>query len=127
LARDGAAVSRLQAACSEQEWEHGGSDPAHGRTFGVFDGGGELEALAGYEIWDETIAHISIVTHPARRGKGSGRAAVARAAEHALEAGLLPQYRTLRANAPSMSLARRLGFSEYGFSVYVRLEPRMRS
>lgn len=34
---------------------------------------------------------------------------------------LLPQYRTLRANSPSMKIAQRLGFDEYGFSVYVRL------
>ena len=43
------------------------------------------------------------------------------AAQHALSAGLVPQYRTLKANAPSMKIAQRIGFSEYGFSVYVRL------
>jgi hypothetical protein len=47
---------------------------------------------------------------------------VAHAAEHALGAGLVPQYRTLQSNTPAMAVAKRLGFVEYGFSVYVRLQ-----
>jgi hypothetical protein len=43
------------------------------------------------------------------------------AARHALSASLIPQYRTLLANEPSMRIAARLGFEAYGFSVYVRL------
>ena len=50
-------------------------------------------------------------------------AAVARAARHAVAAGHMPQYRTLRANLPSMRIAERLGFQAYGFSSYVRLKP----
>jgi len=115
------AIGRLQAACQAEEWDHGGSKPQTERTFGVVDEAGTLLALSGYRIWNESIAHISIVTHPHWRGQGHGRAAVARAAQDALEAGLVPQYRTLRQNASSMSIARRLGFTEYGFSVYVRL------
>lgn len=115
------AFRKLQAACDEEEWEHGGSDPHPERTFGVVDQANELVALSGYEVWNESIAHISIVTHPLYRGRSLGRAAVALAAQHALAAGLVPQYRTLRRNTPSMSIAKRLGFLEYGFSVYVRL------
>jgi RimJ/RimL family protein N-acetyltransferase len=115
------AIGRLQAACQPDEWDHGGSEPHSERTFGVVDHANELLALSGYEIWDGSIAHISIVTHPGQRGRSFGRAAVALAAQHALGAGLVPQYRTLRQNAPSMSIAKRLGFIEYGFSVYVLL------
>jgi RimJ/RimL family protein N-acetyltransferase len=115
------AIGRLQAACQPEEWDHGGSQPHPERTFGVVDPANELLALSGYKIWNDSIAHISIVTHPAQRGRSFGRAAVARAAQHALGAGLLPQYRTLRQNSPSMGIAKRLGFIEYGFSVYVRL------
>jgi RimJ/RimL family protein N-acetyltransferase len=115
------AIGRLQSACQQEEWDHGGSDPDPERTFGVVDQTNELAALSGYEVWNDSIAHISIVTHPLHRGRGLGRAAVALAAQHALDAGLVPQYRTLRQNTPSMSIAKRLGFIEYGFSVYVRL------
>jgi RimJ/RimL family protein N-acetyltransferase len=115
------AFARLQAVCREEEWDHGGSEPHPERTFGVVDENNELLALAGYKVWNDSIAHISIVTHPLQRGRGHGRAAVALAAKHALATGLVPQYRTLSQNAPSMNIAKRLGFIEYGFSVYVRL------
>ena len=115
------AIAKLQAVCQSEEWNHGGSEPHPQRTFGVLDQFNELLALSGYKVWNEAIAHIAIVTHPEHRGRGLGRSAVALAAQHALSAGLVPQYRTLRQNAPSMNIARRLGFIEYGFSVYVRL------
>jgi GNAT superfamily N-acetyltransferase len=120
--RDAPTVARLRARCGVEEWEHGGSDFEKVPTFGSFDAQGELASIAGYETWNGTIAHISIVSSPAHRGQGHGVAPVARAAEHALAAGLLPQYRTLKSNQPSMRLARRLGFESYGFSTYVRLE-----
>src|SRR5688572_11737063 len=116
-----AEVLRLQAACQPEEWDHGGSEPEHEQTSGVVDQANELLALSGYKVWNDSIAHISIVTHPVYRGRGHGRTAVALAAQHALAAGLLPQYRTLRQNMPSMNIAKRLGFVEYGFSVYVEL------
>jgi GNAT superfamily N-acetyltransferase len=116
-----AEVRRLQAACQPEEWDHGGSEPEHEHTFGFVGQDNELLALSGYKVWNDSIAHISIVTHPLHRGRGHGRAAVALAAQQALTAGLLPQYRTLRQNTPSMNIAKRLGFIEYGFSVYVRL------
>jgi GNAT superfamily N-acetyltransferase len=98
------AVARLAAACDPEEWEHGGSDPAEVPCSGVFTAAGEVAALAGYEVWSGTIAHISIVTHPEHRGRGYGREAVAHLAKRALAAGLLPQYRTLEANAASMRI-----------------------
>lgn len=114
-------VTSLQAACSSEEWEHGGSDDANECRFGAFDEQGHLVALAGYEIWNADIAHIAIISHPQRRGQGFALRAVHHAATHALEAGLLPQYRTLKANTTSIAIAQHLGFTEYGFSMYVRL------
>lgn len=115
------AIERLRTACSEEDWEHGGSHFEKSPLFGAGDGLDELAALAGYEVWNEKIAHISIVSAPERRGRGFATAAVALAARHALSAGLVPQYRTLLANAAAMGVARRLRFEEYGVSVYVRL------
>ena len=115
-------VGALRAEVTAEEWEHGGSE-AHGPLFGSFDSAGGLAALSGYEVWNGTIAHISIVSRTAERGRGYGRAAVALATRHALAAGLVPQYRTLFSNAPSMGIARRLGFVEYGRSLAIRLVP----
>ncbi len=111
----------FQAACSEEEWDHGGSEVGASPASGAF-AGEALAALAGYEIWDGGIAHISVVTHPGYRGRGYGRQAVAHLAARALAAGLVPQYRTLEANTPSMRIAEALGFQCYACSVAVRLE-----
>lgn len=116
---DADAVARLRAVCPPEDWQHGGTDLRKVPAFGAYDETGELAALAGYEIWAGRIAHISIVTATGRRNRGFGSSAVAMAATHALNAGLLPQYRTLASNASSMRVAERLGFKEYGFSVAV--------
>jgi hypothetical protein len=52
------------------EWDHGGSEPEHEQTFGVVDQADELLALSGYKVCNDSIAHISIVTHPFYRGLG---------------------------------------------------------
>lgn len=117
---DAAALVKLREACDETEWEHGGSSldlPCSG----VFEKDDQLVALSGYEIWGGTIAHLYIVTHPAFRGRGSGRAAVAHVARRALAAGLLPQYRTLEANTSAIRIAEALGFQRYATSMAVRL------
>ncbi|MCW1922856.1 GNAT family N-acetyltransferase [Luteolibacter arcticus] len=119
--QDAAAVESLRQACSEEEWDHGGPS-LEVPCSGVFCDG-QLAALAGYEIWSGTIAHIYIVTHPGFRSRGFGRIAVAHLAKRALAAGLLAQYRTLDANTPSIRIAESLGFQRYATSMAVRLDP----
>lgn len=120
-AADAAAVRELESACDGTEWEHGGSAPLDGCPLsGVFVSG-RLAALAGYEVWGGSIAHISIITHPGFRGRGLGRSAVARLAARALSAGLVPQYRTLGSNLASVRVAESLGFCRYATSLAIRL------
>jgi predicted GNAT family acetyltransferase len=82
-----------------------------------------LVAVAGYTVWGDVIAHIAVITHPQYRGQGYGRAVVSRLTEEVLRQGLVPQYRTLEANQPSMAIARTLGFAYYATTVAVRLKP----
>ncbi len=117
---DISAVATLQNACGPEEWEHGRCDVTEQPASGVFIEG-TLAALAGYEIWGGTIAHICVVTHPAFRGCGHATAAVAHLAARALQAGLLPQYRTLLSNSPSMQVAQKLGFAQYGSTIAARI------
>lgn len=119
---DADALAALRRACWPVEWEHGGSELGNHPVAGAF-AGGVLAAVAGYEVWGETIAHIAVATHPAFRGRGLGAAAVSRIATEALERGLLAQYRTLETNAPSLAIADRLGFQPYARSLAVRLAP----
>jgi predicted GNAT family acetyltransferase len=83
--------------------------------------GERVAALAGYEVWGSTIAHISVITHPDFRSRGFGRSAVAHLAGRAMAAGLLPQYRTLQSNRASIRVAEALGFHFYATSTAVRL------
>jgi GNAT superfamily N-acetyltransferase len=118
---DAAAVDSLKHDCGSIEWEHGGCEPSKDRpAIGVFEAG-RLAALAGYELWGGSIAHISIVTHPACRGRGHGHAAVSKLTELVLARKLIAQYRTLDANRPSMAIAGALGFERYATTVWCRL------
>jgi GNAT superfamily N-acetyltransferase len=119
-ADDRPALERLRAACAVEEWAHGGSELEAGPVVGAF-AGGELTAVAGYEVWGDALAHLSVVTHPGFRGRGHGAAAVSLAADAALVHGLVAQYRTLESNAPSVAIAVRLGFVPFARSLAVRL------
>lgn len=114
---DAEVIEALRAACEPLAWTEGG--PAGTvAALGVFRGS-TLAALSSYEIWSERIAHIGIVTHPAHRGRGLGTAAVRAMTRIALARKLVAQYRTLLANAPSMAIARRLGFERYATTVSI--------
>lgn len=118
LATENGAIQALREACDATQWDHGGSSIDQPCS-GVFLGS-QLVALAGYEIWGRTIAHIAIVTHPDFRGRGYGRSAVAHLACRALAARLLPQYRTLESNLPSIHIAESLGFESFATSMAIR-------
>lgn len=116
---DAGAVAELRAACEPIAWEHGGPHDDTATAVGVF-AGATLAALASYRIWGERIAHISIVTHPAHRGRGLGKAAVSAMSRIALARGLIAQYRTLCANTPSIAIAHALGFQRYATTLSIR-------
>lgn len=119
--KDAPSVALLREACDPVEWEHGGSSPGGNPLVGAFGEDGVLAALAGYEVWGDRIAHIAVLTRPDRRGSGRGREVVGRLAALALQRGLVPQYRTLAANEPSLAVARALGFQPYATSLALRL------
>lgn len=118
VAEDAPLLDELENACDETEWEHGGG-PITNPSSGVIVEG-KLVALAGYETWGGTIAHISVITRADQRGRGFGRSAVAHLTRRALAEGLVPQYRTLEGNVASVRVAEELGFERYATSVAVR-------
>lgn len=111
---------RFRRACSALEWEQGGSELGAQPVVG-YCVGDEIAAASGFELWGERIAHIAVVTHPAHRGQGYGARVVGAIAAVALERGLIPQYRTLLSNTPSIGIGAALGFVPYAESLALRL------
>ncbi|WP_411135599.1 GNAT family N-acetyltransferase [Streptomyces sp. C10] len=79
----------------------------------------ELVAAAGYRSWPRSVAHLSVLVAPHCRGRRLARAVASAAVAHALDAGLLPQWRARL--CPSQRVAVALGFQELGTQLSVRL------
>jgi GNAT superfamily N-acetyltransferase len=110
----------LVESLSAEERAQIGYEGKGGLAFGAFENG-ELRAAASYEIWNGTIAHLMVATHPDARGRGFGRAVLSELAEHALALGLVLQYRALAVNERSLRLARALGFEDGVETIYARM------
>lgn len=119
---DMAALAALQAAVEPWAWEHSGIEVDGRPIYGAFDGG-VLAAAGMAELWGERLWHLGIVAHPAHRGRGHARAVVAAMALAGVAAGMTLQYRTLAANAPSVAIARRLGFPHMATTLSIRRQP----
>ena len=113
-------LKALADACDSLQWEHSGTDFSTPNHFGLV-ADDEIVAVAHYDMWAPYAASIGIITHPAHRGRGCGKAAVSAAMKHAFERGHLVVYQTLLANTPSVRLAHSLGCREYARTLAVHL------
>jgi hypothetical protein len=109
---DKSAYDTFRAAIPDEEWKQGGTRFTPGETVGLFVDD-ILISTAGYAIWDDLIAHVSVITHLEYRNERHGHAVVSQATEQALSEGLIPQYRTSDAWPWSISLANGLGFERF--------------
>ncbi len=118
---DAPALDRLRAACEPEAWEHSSVEMDMSvPTFG-YSKGNAIIAAGVLQPWSAGIVNLGIVTHPAHRGAGYGRAVVSTMTRYALDIGQVPQYRTLTSNTPSMNIARALGYQEYARTLAARL------
>jgi ribosomal protein S18 acetylase RimI-like enzyme len=113
------ALNDLRDSVTAQDWEHSGLNKPDQQIAGYFIDR-ELVSAAGYKLWGGRIAHICVLTRGDARGAGHGRACVRGIAAYAIEQGLIAQYQTLYENAPSLAIARSLGFEDYAAKIYVR-------
>jgi GNAT superfamily N-acetyltransferase len=81
--------------------------------------GDSVVAAAGYRAWPQSVAHLSVLVAPDRRGHGLARAVASAAVARALDGGLLPQWRARP--HPSRRVALALGFRELGAQLSVRV------
>ncbi|WP_432510907.1 GNAT family N-acetyltransferase [Kineococcus sp. SYSU DK001] len=111
-------VPELLAACSAVDAAEAALDSLASPAFVLLREGTAL-AVAGYELWPSGIAHLCVLTHPAARGTGLARIVASAATDHALRAGLLPQWRARP--LASRRVAYALGYRSLGHQVSLRL------
>ena len=81
--------------------------------------GDRAVAAARYLTWPSGVAHLSVLTDPAHRGRGLAKLVGSLATADALACGLLPQW---RARVPaSIRAAASLGFVSCGSQLCIRL------
>jgi GNAT superfamily N-acetyltransferase len=89
-------------------------------AFGYLDGD-DLLAVACLGVWHE-MPTLGVLTHPGHRGRGLARAVVAAAAQAGLDRRAVVQYRAWRANAASIAVARRTGFTHFCDGLVIDVE-----
>jgi RimJ/RimL family protein N-acetyltransferase len=112
-------VLQLLASVSEEDADEAGIEYTTSPVFLVLVDGAPA-AACGYRAWLGRAAHFGVLTAHTRRGRGLARAAATHAVAHALDSGLMPQWRA-RPDA-SRAVARALGFRELGAQISFRLE-----
>ena len=114
-----ARLAALRGAVGAEDWRHANLEAAEPPLFGC-EVEGRLAAAAGFERLLGRVAHIGVLTDPAHRGRGLGRAVVRAAAARALELGMLPQYQTLASNTPALRIAESLRFEPFAVTLAAR-------
>lgn len=129
---DRPALERFTAACPPDAWEDSAISFDHQPIFGL-EREGVFVALASAPLdapADEPMAgsplrsvvrSVGVVTLPAWRGRGAGRAVVSALTAHCLTSGATLHYQTLRANVASVAIARTLGYVDMATAFAVRL------
>jgi RimJ/RimL family protein N-acetyltransferase len=117
---DSAALATFAGEVGSLAWEHSGLGEEPQPIMGCWQED-RLVAAAGYKVWGAMLAHIGVTTHPAFLGAGYGKTVVSAIGRHALEHGLVLQYRTLLANHASIAIAEALGFQAYATTLFVAL------
>jgi hypothetical protein len=120
VADEPAAVAALERACPPDDVTEVGL-AAMSRVFVTLDDRDHPTAGSGYEEWQGILGHLGVLTPPEQRRSGRGTTAAALALNDALDAGLVPQWRTRVDNVASRRMARRLGFVEVGAQTTVAL------
>jgi GNAT superfamily N-acetyltransferase len=113
-----AAVANLETAAGEDDVNEVGITDAQAPLFIVWRDD-VIASVCSYREWPGGLAHMMVMSHPDHRGHGLAKSAATAASEHALDAGLIPQW---RARVPaSQAVARSLGYTTLGTQLSVLL------
>ncbi|GAA3061809.1 MULTISPECIES: GNAT family N-acetyltransferase [Actinomycetes] len=122
VAASGLAEAGWAAALVEDRPSSAPGAPGHSEGSAGADSREQVLAAAGREVWQQMIAQLGVLTHPAHRGSGHGRYIASVAVEEAFVDGLVPQWRAAMDTEASHRAAIRLGFSEAGSQTTVLLD-----
>ncbi|MDX3698108.1 GNAT family N-acetyltransferase [Streptomyces europaeiscabiei] len=109
----------LLTKAGQEDADESGLDEISSPAFVVLDGV-EVVAAAGYRAWPGRTAHLSVLTVPEHRSRGLAKTVASAAVAHALDAGLMPQWRARPES--SRRVAHALGFQEVGAQLSIRLD-----
>jgi GNAT superfamily N-acetyltransferase len=118
---DPASLASLRAATPAAEWDRSGVRTDDDQPTVAVKRDDRPVAAAQYAV-EHGTAGMAVVSHPDHRGEGDATLAASLATAHALDAGLVPEYRTLEEWSSSVALAERLGFERVGRSLLVKLD-----
>lgn len=115
-------VDSILSTCAEVEQEESGvaTMPA---IFVAEATTGKPGAVAGYEIWNDKIAQLGVLTKPEYRGQGLASLAAHTASQNALNLSLIPQWRCQVGNSKSSRLSQKLGFHVVGLQLAIDVSP----
>lgn len=108
-----AAAADLERQCPPDEVTDAGLSESH-TTLVLLNELNAPLAGAGLTEWQGIIGQLTVLTSPAHRRQGYGRAAAALGVNEALDRGLVAQWRAQPDHLPSFQLGRRLGFTLVG-------------
>ena len=111
-------VAALLVQCPPDDVAESGMDEITSPAF-LLTRGGQPSAVAGYRLWPNHIAHLSVLTLPGSRGAGLARVVAAAASDHARRAGLLCQWRARP--AATLRVAEAIGYRVLGRQVSLQL------
>jgi GNAT superfamily N-acetyltransferase len=114
------AFEAFLAQCTQADRDEGDIGIDHMIAFGVFDGA-RIAAASSVFIWRGFI-DMGILTDPAYRGRGFGKALVSACISHYLQGDCMIGYRHDSNNIASEKLALSLGFRLYGMADIVKLQ-----
>jgi GNAT superfamily N-acetyltransferase len=117
---DGPALERFIAACPPGDWDDSAISRGDPLIFGL-ELAGSLIALASAPE-DGALRSVGVVTLPAARGMGAGRAVVGALTADAVAGGAILRYQTLRGNHASVAIARALGYEDVATALAIRLK-----
>lgn len=117
---DDARLAALRTACGDEEWAEAGFVFDRGVLY-VMEANGQVVSAGNLTPFRGNFADVGLITHPDHRNHGFAKQLASRMIADALPDAGVVRYRSLTANAPSVAVARSLGFVTRGENLVARL------